>query len=341
VLGNGVFDALQDPAEEAGGLAGLALGCYVGGGAAGVGETFEDFDVEDGGLRGYSNDLAGAGAHCAGGEGSGPCAVALLVLRGAVVAGTGQTGLWGLVDLGEVEAEVGGDVGVVLVDAAVEDGDADAGSEGLVPGAVGGAAGDVGAVSAGLDYGPVLRGAGVVGVVRRSDGWRGCGDSDERGEDGVEDEVVGGDDAVVDDVLDGGLGAEGGEGGGVVGGGAGLDDGDAGAGMDVDDADAEAGIGAGDAGVGTGGDGVVAVDDEVAVGDDGSDGAGGLLGAEGGSEEQGCEEGASGGGMGGEEDDGPRMRPLVAGLFCSANYPSAFIARVCVVERVGTVGVSG
>ena len=40
----------------------------------------------------------------------------------------------GLVDFGEVEGEVGGDVGVGGVDAAVEDGDADACAHGGVPG---------------------------------------------------------------------------------------------------------------------------------------------------------------------------------------------------------------
>ena len=69
-------------------------------------------------------------------------------------------------DLGEVEGEVGSDVGVGLVDTAVDDGDADAFAHGGVPRATRGAAGDVVAVAADLLDGPAL-GGGVVGVV----GW--------------------------------------------------------------------------------------------------------------------------------------------------------------------------
>ena len=57
----------------------------------------------------------------------------LLVRRAAVVAGAGQASGGGLVDLGEVEGEVRGDVGVGCVDAAIEDGDADACAEVVSP----------------------------------------------------------------------------------------------------------------------------------------------------------------------------------------------------------------
>ncbi len=99
--------------------------------------------------------------------------MALLVLRGAVVAGGG---VGGLVDFGEVESEIGGDVGVVFVDAAVEDGDADAFPHGGVPGPVRGGAGDVFAVASYLLDCPSLRGVGVVDVVGRRwwrEGWWG------------------------------------------------------------------------------------------------------------------------------------------------------------------------
>ena len=109
--------------------------------------------------------MSGAWADGCGSEGGGPGAVALLVLRGAVVAGAG---VGGGVDFGEVEGEVGGDVGVGGVDAAIENCDANSFALGNVPGAVRGAAGDVVAVAADLLDGPALR-CGVEGVVRR--GW--------------------------------------------------------------------------------------------------------------------------------------------------------------------------
>ena len=132
--------------------------------------------------------------------------MALLILRGAVVAGAG---VGGGVDFGEVEGEVGGDVGVGGVDAAVENGDADAFALGDVPGAVRGAAGDVVAVAADLLDGPAL----VVGCRRRcrrwSWGWTASADGDAEGVWGEpEVEVLGGDDAVMEDVLDVGLGGE-------------------------------------------------------------------------------------------------------------------------------------
>ena len=188
----------------------------------------------------------------------------------------------GLVDFGEIECEIGGNVGVGCVDAAVEDGDADAGAEGLVPWASRGASGDSGSVSAGLADGPALRRGGVVGVVGRGwwrdRGWCGCGgsadgDADGGWEDMAKDEVVSGENAVMDDEFDVGLGAECGDGGGFVRGGVGLKDGDAEGLVDAEDA------GSGDAGEGFGiaGDGAVAVGDQVAMWDDGPDGAGGLL----------------------------------------------------------------
>jgi hypothetical protein len=208
--------------------------------------------------------------------------VALLVLRGGVVAWAGQAG-GGLVDLGEVEGEVGGDVGVVLVDAGVQNGDADACAQGGVPGTGGGAAGDVGAVASGLADGPALRG-GVVGVIwggrrgRRRRWWWGRwwwgGDADGGGDYGAEDERVGGDDAVVDDELDVGLGAEGCDGCGFIGAGCGVEDGNTKGLVEAEDA----GVGEADVGLGVAGDGVVAVGDEVAVRDGCSEGAGELLG---------------------------------------------------------------
>ena len=135
----------------------------------GGGHALEYFDVEDGGRGGYADDLSGAGADGCGGEGGSPGAVARLILGGAVIAG-GWVG--GLVDFSEVEGEVGGYVGMGLVDAAVDDGDADAFAHGGVPGAVRGAAGDVVAVAADLLDGPALGGvcsrcrmAGAVVVV--------------------------------------------------------------------------------------------------------------------------------------------------------------------------------
>ena len=94
-------------------------------------------------------------------------------------------GRCGLIDFAEVEGEVGGDVGVGGVDAAVEDGDADAFAHGGVPGASGGAAGDVVAVAAYLTDGPALGGVCSrcrrVALVRRRTtlkvgmrGWAGC-----------------------------------------------------------------------------------------------------------------------------------------------------------------------
>jgi hypothetical protein len=69
---------------------------------------------------------------------------------------------------------------VGLVDAAVDDGDADAFAHGGVPWTVGGAAGDVVAIAADLLDGPSLGGVGVVGVVwrGRGRGWKGgrCGE---------------------------------------------------------------------------------------------------------------------------------------------------------------------
>jgi len=65
-----------------------------------------------------------------------------------------------LVDFGEIEGEVGGDVGVILVDAAVEDWRCGRLLHGGVPGAVGGATGDAGAEAAGFEDGPGLRSGG-------------------------------------------------------------------------------------------------------------------------------------------------------------------------------------
>jgi hypothetical protein len=217
--------------------------------------------------------------------------VACLILRGAVVAGAGETGVGGLIDLTEVEGEVGGEVGVGGVDSAIQNGDAGAFAHGGVPGAVCGATGDVVSVAADLTTCPALWG-GVEGVVRLG-GWRGwrwrsgngggvgcvlgAGDGadgvqvDRAGDDGevracgwCEDEAAGGDDAVVEDVFDVGLGGEAVEGGGVVCGG--VDHGEA----EVIVALKEMGSGDAGADFGVAGDGGVAIDDEVAMRDDGA-----------------------------------------------------------------------
>ena len=89
---------------------------------------------------------------------------------------------------------------------------------------------------------------------------------------------MGGDDAVVDDKGDVGLGAKGGDCGGFIGAGSGVEDGDAEGLVEAEDTCV------GEVGVGLriAGDGPVAVGDEVAVGDNGGDGAGDLLGQGGG-----------------------------------------------------------
>ena len=108
---------------------------------------------------------------------------------------------------------------MILIYAAIEDGDTDARTHGRIPWAVGGTAGDACAKASGLQDSPLLRRCGVVGVVgsvrcRSGGGSRGgCGrrgangDSDGGGKNGAEDEGVGGEDAVMDDVLNGGIGA--------------------------------------------------------------------------------------------------------------------------------------
>ena len=58
VVGDGVVDAFEDPAKEAGGLTVFALGGEVV--ACGGGEAFEDFDVEQRGLRGYADGVSGS-----------------------------------------------------------------------------------------------------------------------------------------------------------------------------------------------------------------------------------------------------------------------------------------
>ena len=288
-VGDGVFDALHDPAEQAAGFAGGALLRRSGRAGDGRGHALEDFDVEDGGGRGYSDDLSSAGADGGGGEGGSPGAMSLLVLRGAVIAGAG---VGGLVDFGEVQGEIGGDVGMGLVDAAVDDGDADAFAHGGVPWSVRGAAGDVVAVAADLLDGPSLRCVGVVGVVgwRRWRGWwrgkgRRCGDDGTVGgepadgggrvgrlsgdadagggrHDALEAQAVGGDDTIVQDEVDVRLGGQAAKRTGVVFLDCGLDGGDA----EVIVAPGEVCAGGGDAGFGVTGDGRVAIEDEVAVG---------------------------------------------------------------------------
>lgn len=174
-----------------------------------------------------------------------------------------------------------------LVDAAVDDGDANAFALGGIPWAVCGAAGDVVAKAADLLNGPAL-GSGVEGVV----GWR-CGDDGRRGEDGtvggefanggewggglsgavdadggrierLETKALGSDDAIVEDVVDVGLGGEMAECGGVIFLCCGLDGSDA----EVLVAPGEMSAGGGDASLGVAGDGGIAIEDEVTVGSD-------------------------------------------------------------------------
>ena len=314
-VGDGVFDALHDPAEEAAGFAGCRTVCArVVVPAMVAGMRCRTLMLRMVGCGGYADDLSGAGADGGGGERGGPGAVALLVLRGAVVAGAG---VGGLVDFGEVEGEIGGDVGMGLVDAAVDDGDADAFAHGGVPGAVRRAAGDVVAVAADLLDGPSLRG-GVVGVV----GWRWRGVGREGGVVRIGPWVgslpigvdgAGGLSGCVD-AGGGGRCSEGGDGGrrrcdrggrirrwaGRRGGAGwwrrlrvdcGFDGGDA----EVFVALGEVGAGGGDAGFGVAGDGGVAIEDEVAVRRD----AGGVdLGTGEAGEEDGQDEGSA------EEADG-------------------------------------
>ena len=78
----------------------------------------------------------------------------------------------------------------------------------------------------------------------------------------------------MNDEGDVGLGAKGGDGGCFIGAGGGVEDGDAEGLVDAEDGGVdEAGVG-----LDVAGDHAVAVSDEIAVGDDGGDGAGDLLG---------------------------------------------------------------
>ena len=205
----------------------------------------------------------------------------LLVLRTAVVAGTGKACGGRLIDFGEVEGEIGSDVWVEAIDSAVEDGDANACSHGGVPWAVDWATGDACAEPSGLKDSPLLRRRRVVGVVR---GGGADGDSEVAREDGAEDEGVSGKDTVVDDVVNRRVGAQGGEGGYFVGVGGG-----------VENSDAEGSVAAKDvhackacSGLDVDGENAVAVGDQIAMRDGGTKGAGRLLGtrAQGGDEEE-------------------------------------------------------
>jgi hypothetical protein len=100
--------------------------------------------------RGDADYLSGAWSDGGGGERGGPGAMALLVLRSSIVAQARVSGLGILIHLGKVEGEVRSDVGVHLVDTAVENCDTDAFAHGDVPGAVRVAAGNVVAVAADL-----------------------------------------------------------------------------------------------------------------------------------------------------------------------------------------------
>jgi hypothetical protein len=195
--------------------------------------------------------------------------VALLILRGAVVAGAGEAGLRALVDLGEIESEVRRKVGMGGIDTAVEDGNAYSFADGGVPGAVYGTAGNIVPVATDLTDSPTL-GRVVVGVggggrVARADddgegGGKGLFGS------GAEEETVSGDEPVVQDVFDVGLEGELAERLRVLlGGGAGcLDDGDAEVLVALEKTSADC-LGATER---VAGDGGVAIDDQVSVRND-------------------------------------------------------------------------
>ena len=161
-IGDGVFDAFHDPAEESAGFTGFALVAGICVAGDGGWHTLEDFDVEYCRGGGYADDFSGPGADGSGGERRGPCAVTLLILGAAVVAGAG---VCALVDFGKVKGQIWGDIRVGSVDAAVEDGNADAFAHGGIPRAVCRCAGGVISVAANLLDGPSLRSGGVVGVV--------------------------------------------------------------------------------------------------------------------------------------------------------------------------------
>ncbi len=194
VVLDGVFDALNDPAEKTGGLAGDAAG-RVGWGGGG-GEAFEDFDVEDGGLRGDSGDEAGVGPEGSGGERGRPGSVAGLVCGGAVVAGDGRA-VWSISE--RLRARLGAMSGW-----AASTPESRMAMRTPAPLVVSQGPGDLEVES--LPKPPTARTAqpcgGVVEGVGHGgcSGYGGCGDG----------ERVGGDDAVLDYGLDGGVECEGG-----------------------------------------------------------------------------------------------------------------------------------
>ena len=109
-----------------------------------------------------ADDLSRARADGSGGERRDPGAVAVLVLRRAVVA---RAGIVGLINLAQIQREVRRDVGVRLVDAAIENGDANTVSHGSVPRAVRRSSGDVASVASHLADGPSLRRRRIEAVV--------------------------------------------------------------------------------------------------------------------------------------------------------------------------------
>mgnify|MGYP001544143207 CR=1 FL=1 len=162
-IGDGIFDPLKDPTQQ---TAGFALGAFISkAGAIKDGwHTLENFDIQNRRLRRNSNGQSSSGADGSCGKRRRPCAVSCLVLRRAIVAGTGISSL---IDFAEVQREVGRDVGMVLVNPAVDDSNANAFTFGDVPGAVCGGTGNVVAVASNLLHGPALRRVGVEGVVWR------------------------------------------------------------------------------------------------------------------------------------------------------------------------------
>ena len=274
-VGDGIVDSLDDPTEETTGLSCGTFGGEGGFSCNGDWHALEDLDVEEGGGWGDADDLSSIGPLCGCGERGGPGAVAGLILRGAVVAWAGQAGLGGLVDLREIEGEVGCEIGVGGVDSAIENSDADAVAHGGVPRASGWAAGDVVAVASDLADCPALR-AGVEGV----EGELRAGWSDDDAEGGLrnwaQDEVAGGDDTVVQDVLDVGQGGEAAEGGGVGSWSGGAEMWLDHLGVDLDGDDTEAVVTqedgcTGGMGVGGGvrGDDGIAIDEDISMRNDG------------------------------------------------------------------------
>ena len=131
-----------------------------------VGHALEDFDVEDGGGGATPMTCPVPGPMAAAAREA--VQVPWPFWSCGVPSSQGLGRRSGSMTSVRLRARLGAMSGWVCVDAAVDDGDADAFAHGGVPRAVRGAAGDVVAVAADLLDGPALRGV-VVGVV----GWGG------------------------------------------------------------------------------------------------------------------------------------------------------------------------